>query len=59
MVTLMYGIKSRIQTLGFQIHSVVIIVDQHRQGMNPNEVECQFGTHSITSQTQVHDYVIT
>jgi len=30
MVTLMYGIKSRIQTLGFQIHSVVIIVDQHR-----------------------------
>lgn len=59
MVTLMYGIKSRIQTLGFQIHSVVIIVDQHGQGMNPNEAEYQFGTHSITSQTQLHDYVIT
>jgi len=27
--------------------------------MNPNEAEYQFGTHSITSQTQVHDYVIT
>ena len=53
MVTLMYDLESRIQTLELKIDFVVIAVDQHIQGMVLYKASNELEIDRFTSRTRV------